>query len=233
MELVEITPRLHLIRYAFGQAYLWQDDDGLTMVDAGIAGSAPDTAAAIRAAGREPAELRRIVLTHNHAHHAGGAAELRARGGVEVLAHRADAPVVRGEAPATPPVLLDWERPLFEQNSPQGGGLTGPPCPVDRELADGDELGFGGGARVLAIPGHTDGSIAIHLPAEGVVFTGDSVAQLDGSAIPGVFNTDLPRLLESFRRLAELDVDIACFGHTDPFTEHAGNRLRASLPGLA
>ncbi|MEV7092246.1 MBL fold metallo-hydrolase [Amycolatopsis sp. NPDC051045] len=226
MELVEITPRLHLVRYAFGQAYLWQDDDGLTMVDAGIAGSAADTAAAIRAAGRAPEELCRVVLTHSHADHAGAAAELRAWGGVEVLAHRADAPVIRGDRPAAEPVLLDWERPLFEQNSPQAGGLTGPPCAVDRELRDGEEIAFGGGARVLEVPGHTDGSIALHLPHHGVLFTGDSIAQLDGKAVPGVFNTDREKLLESFGRLAALDVEIACFGHTDPFTRDAGKKLR-------
>jgi glyoxylase-like metal-dependent hydrolase (beta-lactamase superfamily II) len=225
MELVEITPRLHLVRYAFGQAYLWQDDDGLTMVDAGIAGSGADTDAAIRATGRAPEELRRVVLTHFHADHAGGAAELRARG-VEILAHRADAPVIRGEQPPPSPVLLDWERPLFEQNSPQAGGLTGPPCAVDRELRDGDEIAFAGGARVLGVPGHTDGSIALHLPHHGVLFTGDSIAQLDGKAIPGVFNTDREKLLESFARLAALDVEIACFGHTDPFTRDAGKKLR-------
>jgi glyoxylase-like metal-dependent hydrolase (beta-lactamase superfamily II) len=69
---------------------------------------------------------------------------------------RRDAPVIRGEHPAPPPVLLDWERPLFERNSPQAGGLTGPPCAVDRELEDGDVIDFGGGATILAIPGHTD-----------------------------------------------------------------------------
>ncbi|WP_328449379.1 MBL fold metallo-hydrolase [Amycolatopsis sp. NBC_00438] len=233
MELVEITPRLHLIRDAFVQAYLWQDDDALTLIDTGLAGWAPGIADAIRSAGREPGELRRIVLTHYHSDHAGAAADIRAWGGIEVLAHHADAPVVRGERPATPPVLLDWERPLYEQTGAETKGLTGPPCAVDRELADGDELGFGGGAKILAIPGHTDGSIAIHLPEHGVLFTGDSVTQMEGAAMPGVFNTDRPRLLESFRRLAALNVEIACFGHMDPFTEHAGKRLRAALDGLA
>jgi hypothetical protein len=51
---------------------------------------------------------------------------------------------------------------------------------------------------------------------------------MDGKAVPGVFNTDRERLLESFRRLAALDVEIACFGHTDPFTRDAGKKLRAA-----
>lgn len=228
VELDEITPRLHRIRFAFGQAYLWRDDDGLTLVDAGIAGSAPVIAEALRALGHDPRRLRQVVLTHAHADHAGAAAELHAWGHVAVLAHRLDAPVVRGAVPPAEPVLLDWERPLFAQNSPQAGGLVGPPSPVDRELDDGDVLDFGGGAHVLGVPGHTDGSIALHLPRHGILFTGDAVAQLDGVPVPGVFNTDRERLLASFRALADLDVEIACFGHTDPITSGAGSALHGS-----
>jgi hypothetical protein len=47
---------------------------------------------------------------------------------------------------------------------------TAPPVPVDRELVDGDVLDFGGAAEILAIPDHTDGGIAIHLPRHGVKF---------------------------------------------------------------
>ena len=39
-----------------------------------------------------------------------------------------------------------------------------PPPRIDRELNDGDELPFGDGAVAVAAPGHTPGSVAIHLP---------------------------------------------------------------------
>ncbi|EPJ35585.1 hypothetical protein STAFG_7340 [Streptomyces afghaniensis 772] len=67
------------------------------------------------ALGRHPRDVRRIVLTHFHEDHAGGAAEFAALSGAEVLAHRLDAPAVRGEIPGPEPVFEDWERPLHEQ----------------------------------------------------------------------------------------------------------------------
>ena len=90
-----------------------------------------------------------------------------------------------------------------------------PPVPVDSELCEGDVLDFGDGAEILAIPGHTEGSVAIHLPRHGVLFTGDTIANV-GIVTLGVFNQDRARTVASFRRLADLDVETACFGHGDP-----------------
>lgn len=61
--------------------------------------------------------------------------------------------------------------------------------PVDVDVAGGEELGFGGGARVMHVPGHSPGSIALYLPEHRVLFTGDTVAAADdGTVILGVFN---------------------------------------------
>lgn len=43
-----------------------------------------------------------------------------------------------------------------------------------------------------------------------------------------MFNTDRARVIESFRRQAELDAEIACFGHTDPLLSNASRLLRAA-----
>ncbi|GII80040.1 MBL fold metallo-hydrolase [Sphaerisporangium rufum] len=232
MDVVEVTPGLHMILLEFGQAYLWDDGGPLTLVDAGIAGSGPDFAAAFDRLGLRREDLRRVVLTHYHEDHAGGAAELAAWGGVEVLAHRLEAPVIRGEVPAPPPDFTPEERELHRS---LGAHLLppAPPVRVDRELDDGDVIDFGGGARVVATPGHTDGSIAVHLPAPGVLFTGDTVAHVNDEALPGVFNRDREALLGSFRRLAALDARVACVGHGPPVFD-AGARLSAvaaALPG--
>ncbi|GGT15325.1 MULTISPECIES: MBL fold metallo-hydrolase [Streptomyces] len=228
MDLVEILPgRLHMLRFPIGQAYLWQDADGsLTLVDAGHAGRAAEVEGALRLLGHDPERLERIVLTHCHRDHVGAAEELAGRWGARVAAHRLDAPVIRGERPVPEPVLLDWEVPLYRH------GLTvpeAPPTRIDREVEDGDVLPFGGGAVVVHAPGHTPGSIGIHLPEHGVLFTGDCVAAV-GQVMLGVFNTDRGQAQASFRRLAALEPAVACFGHGDPLT---GNTAAALLAAAA
>lgn len=54
MDVIELLPRLHLLRFPVGQAYLWRDGEELTLVDAGTAGSGRPIAEAIRALGRAP-----------------------------------------------------------------------------------------------------------------------------------------------------------------------------------
>ncbi|MEU8248335.1 MBL fold metallo-hydrolase [Nonomuraea sp. NPDC048916] len=214
---MKVDRRLHLLRLTFGQAYLWNDDGAFTLVDTGIATSGEEIADAISRLGGRADAVRQVVLTHYHEDHCGGAATVATWGDVTVMAHRLEAPVIRGDIPAPPPNFTDEERALHRS---LGAHLLppAPPCRVDRELEDGDVLDFGGGARVIATPGHTAGSIALHLPEHGVLFTGDTVAHVNGQVMPGVFNMDRDETLDSFRRLAELDARVACVGHGDPIT---------------
>ncbi|MFG1810309.1 MBL fold metallo-hydrolase [Streptomyces sp. NPDC049040] len=234
METVELLPNLHMLRFPVGAAYLWSEpgtgpgDRALTLIDTGAAGSGEGIAAAVRGLGHDPADIGQVVLTHFHHDHTGSAAEIRAWGGAAVLAHRLEAPVIRGEAAGAPPVFADWERAIFDSLPPLP---PAPPVEVDRELEDGDTLGFGGGAEVVWVPGHTDGSIAIHLPGPRILFTGDTAANVEGHTMPGVFNSDPARALASFHRLAALDVDVACFGHGDPITGGAAAALRGAVAG--
>jgi glyoxylase-like metal-dependent hydrolase (beta-lactamase superfamily II) len=233
---------------------IWDWGDGLTIVDSGIVGSAGAILEAVEGIGRRSEDVREIVLTHYHDDHRGGAAELARRTGASVIAHRADAPVVRGEQPQLPPILSEHERPIAEgvaaRMSPDAVGATKepreletlarllvastlPPVPVDREVLDGDAVGKGG--SVIHIPGHTAGSIAVLVPALGVLFTGDTLAWYGGNVIPGVFNVDTPQMLRSIRVLAGRDFEAACFGHGAPIVEGASRQVRtlaeALLPG--
>ena len=51
----------------------------------------------------------------------------------------------------------------------------GSPVPVDDRLEDGDVIPFGTEVRVVHLPGHTEGSIALHLPNKGTIIVGDAL----------------------------------------------------------
>lgn len=229
MDVIEILPRLRFIRFPVGHAYLWRDRDGLTLIDAGLPGSAPLIADAIRQSGYEPGDLRRLVLTHFHADHIGAAAEIADWGAVEVLAHHADVPFIRAGAAGPAPDLADWERPIYDQVMSQLPAQPVTPPRIDREIGDGDEAGFGDGAVAVAVPGHTPGSLALYLPRHRVLFTGDAVASRgDGTVICGVFNVNRAQAAVSLRRLAGLDAAVACFGHGEPLLRDAAAGLLAA-----
>lgn len=174
MDLVEVLPQLHMFRFPIGQAYLWRDGADLTLIDTGDINAAPAIEDGVRSLGLDPGRISRIVITHGHIDHYGAAQELADRHGAEIMAHRLDAAVIRGEEEIAEPVLLDWELPLWEHTR------TVPPAPptrVDRELADGDELGP---ARA---PGWSTPRATPPAPSESICRT--TVCCSPGTAWPG------------------------------------------------
>jgi glyoxylase-like metal-dependent hydrolase (beta-lactamase superfamily II) len=207
-------------------AYLVGDGDGFTLVDSGIAGDVDTVREAVREAGGELSDIKQIILTHYHADHAGTAGPLQRVTGATTLAHAADADVIRGKAEAAAAVLSAQEKVLFDELA--ADMPPAPPAEVHHDLSDGDEIEIGGeAARVIHVPGHTPGSIAIHLPWRGLLFTGDAAASLGTRLIVGVFNADPDEARRSFVKLAALAPDAACFGHGPAITNGAAQAFRA------
>jgi len=226
-----MVPGLHLLRLGISNAYTWQDPDGITLVDTGPPGSGPTITAGLQDLGLGREDVQRVVLTHFHDDHAGSALEVAAWAGATVLAGRGDAAFVRGATPGPSPVLTEAEARL---HAVVAADLNpAPACPVNQELSDGDVLDFAGGAVVISVPGLTPGSIALHLPAHGVLIAGDTIAEYGGGVVLGPFNTDRARAWQSLQQLSALDVEVACFGHGDPVVGGASVALRQATDPFA
>ncbi len=138
----------------------------ICLIDSGVAGSEKAVFDRIRAAGRTPAEMSHLVLTHSHPDHIGAAQAVKSATGCTVCAHPAEKDWIEDTG------LQSRERPV-----PGFASLVGGPVPVDRVLEQGSSLEIDEDLRleVFHTPGHSRGSISLRLPSEGVLFTGDAV----------------------------------------------------------
>lgn len=153
---------------------------------------------------RHGLSLKAIFHTHAHFDHVMGTGALKEATEALVLLHPED-------------------RPLYE-NLPLQGQLFGFPVPegpaVDRYVAHGDRLRWGEAeGEVLHTPGHTPGSVCLHVGSESVVFTGDTLFA------GGIGRTDLwggsyPALMRSIHeRLLTLDdATVVVPGHGETST---------------
>ena len=219
---MELLPGVHWIRgVRGGNVFLLEEPQALTLIDAGLPGSADRILSYIRSIGREPQELRAIVITHSHPDHAGGAAKLRERTGAQVWAHRAD--TVQGAT--AHPLVRFWGAP-----GPLGAWLF-PKVTVDRVLEGSETLPVLGGLRVLHTSGHTPGSICLLLERYQALFTGDMVIgnglRLSRSLFfPGSNAQDY---WHSLRRLAAMAFQVVLTGHGPPCLQEGSLRLHTLL----
>ncbi len=99
------------------------------------------------------------------------------------------------------------------------------PARVDVELVAGDEIPSTE-LRVIDTPGHTLGHICYLDTKLGVLFLGDSAANFGQLTVGGVVNEDSELARKSFEGIAELDFDVAVFGHGTPLVGRASAEFR-------
>ena len=204
---IELAPgvvRIPTVGAASINSYAVVDDGGgVTLVDCGLK--------------RAPA---RIVLTHAHTDHAGGAAEMAARTGAPVAVHEADAAAV--EAGRHPPYDRSILAGRLMARTP-GGRF--PPVRVDERLTDGQVLD--GGLRVVATPGHTPGSLCLLHEPSATLIVGDTLFHRRALRFcPRPICSDFRLNERAAGVLGELEYDRVAFAHGPEITEGARDAVR-------
>jgi len=216
------TARFDLVNsFVFAEA----DGSGLTLVDCGLKRAPARIVAGLAELGKAPGDVQRIILTHAHGDHAGGAATLQRKSGAPVVIHHDDAGHAR--AGLAPP--YDASRFVGRLANRIGyGGFE--PVEVARTLVDGEVLDVGGGLQVLHTPGHTPGHVSLLHPGSGVLITGDAIFDVFGLTWPiKSFCSDVVLTVQTARRLVEVDYDVAAFTHGRPISRHARERVATFL----
>ena len=154
-----------------------------------------------------------IFVTHRHEDHIGALYDIHRLTGAPVYAPGIEAAVI-------------------EAGVESQYGLSAHGCPVDVKVKDGDQLRIGKTTwHVISTPGHTEGSVCYHLPAEDaskqglpVLVSGDTLFR------SSIGRTDLKggsmkQMRSSLRRLAKRpDETVVLPGHNPVTTMRAEKR---------
>lgn len=207
--------------------YLLREDDGLTLIDTGLSGSAPAILAAARAAG---APIRRIALTHVHVDHAGSLDALHAAlPDAEVIVSAREARLLARD------FTLD---PGEAQVKVRGGFPVCTTRPT-RTVTPGERIGS---LEVVAAPGHTPGHVAFLDTRDGTLIAGDALSTHFGIAVAGVTKPlfpfvamgtwHKPTALETARALRALNPARLAVGH-GPVLEQPAAAMDAAIAEAA
>jgi glyoxylase-like metal-dependent hydrolase (beta-lactamase superfamily II) len=202
-------------------SYLVVENGEVTVIDAGLPGYRRPLVAELQKLGLTLDAVRALVLTHGDSDHIGFAKWLWEEKGVPARVHAAD--VERARLDVTKP-SRGWGpvkvRPLggFLWYSARRGGLRVPPVGEVTTFADGDELDVPGRPRIIHVPGHTPGSVAIHVPGVDALFLGDAMTTrnvLTGAEgpKPAPFTLDPAQARESLDRIQAVDATWVLPGH--------------------
>ena len=230
---VELAPGIWRIPLTPGSAvncFALRDPDGsVTLVDAGLQITSSTVVAGLRTLGIRPAQVTRLVLTHAHADHIGGAARLLEQMPATASIHERDVGYARtGEMPR-PDMSTRLGR--LADRLPFGGFE---PLADVSTFRHGVTLAVAGGLAVYHTPGHTPGHVSLLAVRHGVLLTGDALFNLRDISWPvRALCTDHDLNRRSADILGDLDYDVAAFTHGPEIRVNARETVRAFLRGRA
>jgi len=217
---MKLTENVHLVgsgRLGFElsndfdcHVFLLDGGSEATLIDTGVGLDVGMILDNIRASGVPAGKIGKIVLTHAHADHMGGAAQLRAALGAQVYAPWESAPWIRSADEKAVSLELAKRAGYY----PEDYRLQG--CPVDVELHEGDTIHVGDlELSVLETPGHCRGHCSYLARAEKrtLLFGGDLVFFGGAIILQNIPDCSLQDYAHSMGKLEGLGVNALLCGH--------------------
>jgi hydroxyacylglutathione hydrolase len=215
MEEIKVISLPLPLRQGTVNCYLVETGTGFVLIDTGASNARSELERELVGAGCEPGRLNLIILTHGDFDHTGNAAYLRDKFVARIAMHQDDSGMAEHAD-------MFWNR-------SSGNALIRLLAPIlfrfskanrfkpDLTVDEGYDLSaFGLYAQVLALPGHSKGSIGI-LTAGGNLFCGDLLENNETPATNSIMD-DQVACDASVEKLEGLEINTVYPGHGSPFS---------------
>lgn len=235
----EIAEGVHLCGSEHVNWYLVEEDDAITVVDAGFPTHWDQLSEQLDALNYEISDIEACLLTHAHPDHIGFAERLHERTGVPIRLHEAGVQRARngGDPPLGGFVKNLWRPAIVRYfiEVIRSDGTDVRPVTSVETFADGRELDVPGHPEVIHAPGHTEDEVAFYLPDRDVLLCGDALATVDFETwrgdtpqlMPPWLNVDHEQARESLARLESVGEVVLLPGHGDPWSGDLSDAIRA------
>ncbi len=213
------------VNLSFVNAFIIKTDNACFLIDTGLSSSWNQLDTALRSNGCSPGKLKLVIATHGDVDHIGNCRNLQEIYKTKIAIHPADGEMAekgkmrkRSIRPAAMKMLflvMFLVMKFFPKFSkPQ----TFKP---DIYLKDDENLEeYGLDAKVIHLPGHTEGSIAILTKGKNL-FVGDTLVSRKVPDYATIIE-DKEALSQSIKKLRQLNAETVFTGHGDSFP---GNML--------
>ncbi len=209
--------------------YLIHDGDDAVIVDAGAGCDIEPILRQIDQSGIPRGAIRRLLLTHAHPDHAGGARALLDALGVEVYASPLAASYVRDG---------DERSASFDRLCGPGGypeDYAFAACPVADELREGERITVGRLAiEVIETPGHCGGHVSFVLRRpDGVdLLSGDAIFTRGRILLQNIWDCSVADSCESVTQLASVRPDGLFPGHGTVSIERGWTHIYSAMESI-
>ena len=166
--------------------------------------------------------LKTIILTHCHCDHIGGVKELLEKSNAKVAAHKNDIPFILQKAV----IEGSYNKMMIEEQKT----MKQLSCAVPRIDIVLENDSIIEGLKVINVPGHTPGSIALYQKEKGYMFFGDVIreSKKDGLTIgkPEKFNLNTKQVNLDAKKLLSFDIKYGLLSHGKVYFGEEIKRLR-------
>jgi len=233
---MQIHERVHLVAsgaYGFDlshpsdcHVYLIDGGSEWALIDAGAGVAHGALPHSLRQRGFPVDRIRHLFVTHAHADHAGGSAELREAFGLDAHAAPEVAAILRSGDEVAAGVDIGKRQGTYTSD------YVYEAVDVVHDVADGDRVTVGDvTVEAIATPGHSVGHRAFLVDSSDRLdlFTGDTLFFGGEIILQSTWDCDLRSHLDSLRHLAEYDFDGLFPGHLTFSLQRGRRHLDSAL----